>query len=485
MGARWRGTARTVLGSLLLLAGALGLFLLIRSVGEGLSAPAGTGQPVGSAAAGDALLHVLLTLAAVLALGQVLSRLLALLWQPPVMGEMLAGILLGPSLLGSEGAEWLLPKTAAPLLGVLAQLGVILYMFLVGLDLNARLLRRHARAAVGISQAGIVVPFLLGTALALGLYPRLAPPGVPFTSFSLFLGISLSITAFPVLARILADLGLMRTELGVVALGCAAADDATGWCLLALVVGVAQAAVGAGLTVAVGTLGFFVGLLLLVRPALRPWLRADLPESALQRRLPIIYLLLLLSALATEWIGIHAIFGAFLFGALIPHDCPLARALVRQMHGLVTILLLPAFFAFTGMRTRIDLMTGGEDWLLCGLIVLAAVAGKFGGVLVAARVAGLHWRLAAALGALMNTRGLMELVVLNIGLDLGVLSPALFAMMVIMALATTLMTAPLVRLLVGVASAAATRAPLPCGAGTAAEQELPQGAGHDGERPAP
>jgi Kef-type K+ transport system membrane component KefB len=240
---------------------------------------------------------------------------------------------------------------------------------------------------------------------------------------------------------------MLRTELGAIALSCAATDDVTAWCLLAFVVGVAQAQVGAGLLVAAGTLAYITLMFLLIRPLLRcvmaRWDTEPLPRSAAA----FVFVALLLSALATEYIGIHAIFGAFLLGAIIPHDSLVARTFTRHLEAVVTVLFLPAFFAFTGMRTRIDLVSGMEQWLLCGLIVVVATGGKVGGTVVAARLTGLRWRQAAALGTLMNTRGLMELIVLNIGLDLQVISPTLFAMMVVMALVTTLTTAPVLQVL--------------------------------------
>lgn len=434
----------------LMVLGTVGAFLLIRSYGETLAAPAAavTGSSAEEPRKSDVLLHVLLALAAVIILGQLLARLFAWIHQPPVIGEVVAGILLGPSLIGPEASAWILPPSAAPFLGVIAQLGVVLYMFLVGLELNAELLRHRAQATVATSHASILFPFLLGALLALFLYPRLSSSDVPFTSFALFLGVAMSITAFPVLARILTDRGMTRTELGVLALSCAAIDDVTAWCLLAFVVGVARAQLGEGLLVVAGTVAYLAFMLLLIRPAVRwvaaRWDREHLPRGAVG----LVFVALLLSAYATEWIGIHAIFGAFLLGAVVPHDSALARAFLRQLENVVTVLLLPAFFAFTGMRTRIDLVSGLELWLICGLILLVATVGKFGGTLVASRLAGLSWRDAAALGVLMNTRGLMELVVLNIGLDLKVISPTLFAMMVLMALATTIATTPILRQLI-------------------------------------
>ena len=364
-----------------------------------------------------------------------------------MIGEVVAGIVLGPSLLGPETSAWILPPAVAPFLGLIAQLGVILYMFLVGLELNARLLTHRVHATVATSHASILVPFLLGALLALALYPGLSSSQVPFTSFALFMGVAMSITAFPVLARILTDRGMTRTELGVIALSCAAIDDVTAWCLLAFVVGIARAQVTEGLLVTAGALGYIACMLLLARPLLRRvavrWATEPLPHEAVA----LVFVALLLSTLTAEIIGIHAIFGAFLLGAVIPHESAMARAMIRQLEHLVMVLLLPAFFAFTGMRTRLDLVSGLDQWALCGLIILIATLGKFGGTFVAARLTGLGWRTAAALGTLMNTRGLMELIVLNVGLDLRVISPTLFAMMVMMALVTTMATAPGLRLL--------------------------------------
>jgi Kef-type K+ transport system membrane component KefB len=287
------------------------------------------------------------------------------------------------------------------------------------------------------------VPFVLGAALALVLYPRLSSADVSFTNFALFMGVAMAITAFPVLARILTDRGMSRTELGVIALACAAINDAVAWCLLAFIVGVVHAEVGRGLQVAIGAAAYVAFMILVVRPyiarAISRWNPAASsgPAAAL-------FIALLASALTTEAIGIHAIFGAFLLGAIVPHDSEAAHALSRQLRDVVTVLLLPAFFAFTGMRTRIDLLSTGELWLFCGLIIVVATVGKFAGTFAAARLTGLDSRQATILGTLMNTRGLMELIVLNIGLELRVISPTLFAMMVIMAIVTTVSTSPVV-----------------------------------------
>ena len=434
--------------------GAIALFLLVRRYGETLTAPAPaaidtTGSAAAVVTAPNALLHVLIALAAVVLVGRLLGRLFAWVGQPPVIGEVIGGILLGPSLLGRVApdiAAYVLPPSVAPYLGVIAQLGVMLYMFIVGLQLNAGLLRSRAHATVAISHASIVAPFVLGSLLALFLYPRLSTSDVSFTSFALFMGVAMSITAFPVLARILTDRGMAATELGVVALTCAAADDVTAWCLLAFVVGVAQANVQGALLVTVLAIAFIAAMFLVVRPLVARLLSRSVGRMPGRESVALALVCMLLSALTTEWIGVHAIFGAFLFGVVIPHDSALARALIERLEDLVLILLLPAFFAFTGMRTRIDLVSGSSPWLICGLVILVATTGKFAGTFAAARLTGIDWRGAASLGILMNTRGLMALIVLDAGLNMGVISPTLFAMMVIMAVVTTVATTPMLNL---------------------------------------
>jgi Kef-type K+ transport system membrane component KefB len=440
---------RTLVAYVLLLTVAVGVFFLVRYYGQALQAPAPLERPAGeSTAAKVDVFHILLALAVVIAAGQALGRLFKYLGQPPVIGEVVGGILLGPTLLGriSPGAYgYLLPEGVSPYLEAIAQLGVILYMFLVGLDLNASLLHKRAAATVAISHASIVCPFVLGCLLALGLFPRLSTSDVPFTSFALFMGVAMSITAFPVLARILTDRNLTRTELGVVALTCAATDDVTAWCLLALLSGVVQDQLGGLGLIVLGTVAYVAFMFLVVRPVIAR-LTTRFDHGKLTTGVAaLVFVGLLLSSLATEAIGIHAIFGAFLLGAVIPHDSTIAREFTRRMSDVVTIFLLPAFFALTGMRTRIDF--GLSDWLLCGVIILTATVGKFGGSFGAARLNGLGWRDSASLGLLMNTRGLMELIVLHIGLKLQVISATLFAMMVLMSLVTTLSTTPLLQLL--------------------------------------
>jgi Kef-type K+ transport system membrane component KefB len=435
-----------------MLAGAVLLFHWIRSQGETLVAPVRTEAPALTSprAPVDVLEHVLLALAVVVAASRLLGAVFRFLRQPPVIGEVVAGILLGPSLLGRVAPDvqaFLLPPDVAPYLGVIAQVGVILFMFLVGLELDTRVLRKHSSTILAISQASIVVPFVCGSLLALWLYPKLSSSDVGFTGFTLFMGVSLSVTAFPVLARILSDSGLARTRLGTLALSCAAVSDATAWCLLAFVVSMVRAEGTSSFATLAFTLLYVTAMLLVVRPIVGRLVRRQELVGKLDRvATTLAFLGLLASALVTESIGIHALFGAFLLGAIVPHDSLLARELTRRIEDFVVVLLLPVFFAFTGMRTQMGLLQGATDWLLCGVIVAVACAGKFGGTALAGRLSGLGWREACSIGVLMNTRGLMELVVLNVGLDLGVISPRLFVMLVIMAVVTTLLTSPLLHL---------------------------------------
>lgn len=370
------------------------------------------------------------------------------LHQPQVIGEMIAGILLGPSLLG-----WLAPGVSATLfppeslgfLNALSQIGLLLFMFLVGLEFDPKLLRNQGHAAVVTSHASIIAPFALGAGLAFYLYPRLSDPHVQFTNFALFMGIAMSITAFPVLARILTERRMLRSKVGMMTIACAAVDDVTGWSILAAIVLFTNASTGASplwLTLA-GTVVYLVVMILGLRPLVQRLAINFQMRGISQDMMTLIFLVLLVSGLVTEWLGIHALFGAFLAGVIMPKQHSFVHALTEKLEYVAVVLLLPLFFAFTGLRTSVGLLNGADMWFYCSLIIVVAVTGKFGGSTVAARWTGMAWREASAVGVLMNTRGLMELVVLNIGLDIGILSPTLFAMMVIMAIVTTVMTAPL------------------------------------------
>lgn len=391
------------------------------------------------------LLQIVVIIAVARGLGLVFKR----INQPQVMGEMVAGILLGPSFFGwlSPGLfVALFPPESLGFLNSLSQVGLLLFMFVVGLEINPQGLRERRHMVVLTSHVSIIFPFLLGSLLALYLYPRLSDDRVKFIHFTLFLGTAMSITAFPVLARVLAERKLLHTQMGAAAIACAAVDDVSAWCILAgvvLLVRATGAATPFSLTL-LGSVAYIALMLTIVRRLLHSFKRVYCERGIItQDRLAFILLLVLSSAWITEKLGIHALFGAFLMGAIMPKDQQLVRALTEKLWDLTVILMLPLFFAFTGLRTRVGLLSGTEMWLYCGLILCVAIAGKCGGTMLSAKLSGMSWREAGALGILMNTRGLMELVVLNIGLDIGVISPAVFAMLVLMALTTTFMTTPL------------------------------------------
>jgi Kef-type K+ transport system membrane component KefB len=369
--------------------------------------------------------------------------------QPRVVGEMVAGILLGPSLLGwvapgLSGAVFP-PESLGPLYA-LSQIGLLIFMFMVGLELDTKKLRRLGHVAVVISNASIVVPFVLGALLASQLYQRVAAGDVPFNGFVLFIGAAMSVTAFPVLARILTEQNLLGTRLGALSIICAAVGDVTAWCILAGIVGVVRAEVNqlALWQMLAGLAAYFAFMLLVLKPVFKG-LAARSPGAS-DTTLAVLLPCAFASSWATEWLGIHALFGAFFAGVIMPKEEGFAEDVVRKLRPLVVVVLLPLFFAFTGLRTDMRLVVGPAMLLYSVLVFAVAVAGKFGGSAVAARVMGVPWREAAAIGVLMNTRGLMELVILNIGLDIGVLNRSLFSMMVLMAVGTTLMTTPLLSL---------------------------------------
>lgn len=410
------------------------------------------------AAATSDVNHILLSLLVQLSIIMILSRGLGLLFrrihQPLVIGEIVAGIVLGPSLFGllaPSTAQLIFPAATAPYLNILAQVGLLLFMFLIGLELNISTLKGQGHHAVLISHASIIVPFLLGSLLALFLYDSFAPDGVPFTAFALFLGTAMSITAFPVLARILTESKLHTTPLGALVITCAAVDDVTAWCILAFVVSIVRSGDLSSATVATLATALYIGVMLtLVRAAMQRIVRRL--EQHPQPHTPQLAMALIVvgtfcSAMITEVIGIHTIFGAFMFGVIMPRDSALLREFTIKIEDMTTVVLLPLFFAYTGLRTQIGLLNQPALWLVCLLVIAVATAGKFGGAALAARWVGVDWRSASAIGVLMNTRGLMELIVLNIGLDLGVISPTLFAMMVIMAIVTTFITTPILHVL--------------------------------------
>ncbi len=367
--------------------------------------------------------------------------------QPSVIGEMIAGIVLGPSLVGMyfpEFSAFLFPKESLGNLQFLSQIGLILFMYIVGMELDLSVLRKKAHDAVVISHASIIIPFALGIGLSYFIYKEFAPEGIQFTSFALFIAIAMSITAFPVLARIVQERNLQKTKLGTVVITCAAADDITAWCILAAVIAIVKAgSFESSIYVILMAIAYVFFMIKIVRPFLKRIGDLQAGKSTINKPMvAIFFLTLILSAYATEVIGIHALFGAFMAGAIMPENAKFRTLFIDKVEDVALVLLLPLFFVFTGLRTQIGLLNDSHLWITAGFIILTAVIGKFAGSALTAKFLGINWKESLTIGALMNTRGLMELIVLNIGYDLGVLSPQIFAMMVIMALFTTFMTGP-------------------------------------------
>lgn len=396
------------------------------------------------------LLLLLVQVAAIIFATKAAGWLVRLIGQPPVVGELAAGILLGPSLFGwvAPGAYGaLFPSNSLGFLQALSQVGLLLYMFMVGLEFNPRGLRRHGPILFLASHFSISLILALIAVVSYFLYPRLSDGSVTFPEFALFLGVALSITAFPVLARIIRERHMSRTSLGTFAIGCAAVDDVTAWVLLAYVLGLVRsiqsstplAAIFAGLT------GYVVLMATAVRAGLKRLLTGERwrgPHSEMMMSL--VFLMLLASAAATEWLGIHIVFGAFLFGAIVPKEFGIAEELEAKLAPITEILLLPILYAVIGLRTSVGALHGPEMWACLCVLLSTALLGKLGGVTLAARAFGVSWRSAFAFGTLMNTRGLMELVMAKIGLDLGIVNQAVFSMLVLIALITTALTSPVV-----------------------------------------
>ncbi|MCA1579520.1 MAG: cation:proton antiporter [Acidobacteria bacterium] len=372
--------------------------------------------------------------------------------QPQVVGEMVAGVLLGPSLLG-----WLAPGFFASLfprdslgpLAVLSQIGLLLFMFMVGLELDTKKLRKLGHVAIVISNTSIIVPFALGAILAVFLYPRMADQSIPFTGFLLFMGAAMSVTAFPVLARILSERNMLGSRLGTLTIACAAVDDVTAWCLLAVIVAVVKSELHqlALWQMLLGLAVYVAFMLFVLKPLMRRLIERHADTTKNDMIVAVLLVCMLASSWATEWLGVHALFGAFFAGVIAPKENSFTEDVRKRLQLPVVVLLIPLFFAITGLQMSVGLISGPEMILYCVLVFVVAVAGKFGGSMIAARVMGTPWRDAASIGILMNTRGLVELVILNIGLDIGVLTRPLFSIMVLMAVGTTLMTTPLLSLI--------------------------------------
>ncbi|MFF2627769.1 cation:proton antiporter [Kitasatospora griseola] len=404
--------------------------------------PAGAGGPL------FRLLIAASVVIAVAALGGAVARRCG---QPAVVGELVAGFVLGPSVLGALAPQVqhsLFPASVLPQLDLLAQLGVVFFMFLVGAELPSGLLRRSTRTGLVIGHASTAIPFLIGISMALWLHHRYPSNGAGMTAYLLFIGLSFAITAFPVLARILAERRMLHSPLGVTGMAAAGIGDATGWSLLVVVIAIVRGTSVTSAVLAVAYMAAFVVIMMLVvRPLLARTLRwADRRPSVRDGVSAGLICLVLVSALATDRMGVHTIFGAFMAGVVMPRQSPLFREMAGKIHGITVWVMLPLFFAIVGLRTQLNTLSGTTAWLTCLAVLVVAVVAKFGsGTVAALSVGGYSRRESLAIGAMMNCRGLTELIVLNLGVELGVLTPALFAMFVCMALVTTAMTGPILR----------------------------------------
>ena len=393
---------------------------------------------------------LLIQIIAVLLMVRLFGFLFKHIGQPGVIGEIVAGIVLGPSVLGyffPDVFQALFPPESLTNLELLSQVGLVLFMFVIGMELDFSVLKNKINETLVISHAGILVPFFLGIVASYWIYEEYAAAQTAFLPFALFIGISMSITAFPVLARIIQERNMTKTSLGTLAIASAANDDVTAWCLLA-VIAIAKAGTFASALYAIGLTALYIIIMfMVVRPFLKKVGEVYANQEVINKTfVALILLILIISSTLTEIIGIHALFGAFMAGVVMPPSIGFRKVMMEKVEDIALVFFLPLFFAFTGLRTEIGLINSPALWGVCLLLITVAVAGKLGGCAVAARLVGESWKDSFTIGTLMNTRGLMELVALNIGYEMGVLPPSIFVILVIMALVTTFMTTPLLHL---------------------------------------
>ena len=394
---------------------------------------------------------LLIQINAVLLMVRLFGFLFKHIGQPGVIGEIVAGIVLGPSVLGyffPDVFQALFPPESLTNLELLSQVGLVLFMFVIGMELDFSVLKNKINETLVISHAGILVPFFLGIVASYWIYEEYAAAQTAFLPFALFIGISMSITAFPVLARIIQERNMTKTSLGTLAIASAANDDVTAWCLLAVVIAIAKAGTFASALYAIGLTALYIIIMfMVVRPFLKKVGEVYANQEVINKTfVALILLILIISSTLTEIIGIHALFGAFMAGVVMPPSIGFRKVMMEKVEDIALVFFLPLFFAFTGLRTEIGLINSPALWGVCLLLITVAVAGKLGGCAVAARLVGESWKDSFTIGTLMNTRGLMELVALNIGYEMGVLPPSIFVILVIMALVTTFMTTPLLHL---------------------------------------
>ncbi len=401
------------------------------------------------------LFHLLLGLLTIICISRLIHLILKFIYQPLVISEMIAGILIGPSFLGilsPELFQFIIPPTIIPAIQTISQMGIIIYMFIIGLEFDGSILKNNNNSIIAVAIASIIFPFIIGIGLAIWLlnHNLMLPTttNVSFVGFALFMGVSISITAFPVLARILADQNMHKSTIGLLVLTCASFNDVIAWCLLALVISIVNSAIGNGITTILLTLLYITIMIFLIKP-----LAQSLSNYLIkykykdEQQITIVIISLITSALIAEYIGIHAIFGAFLLGIVIPKDNEVINNMSHKLKDLICIIFLPAFFAYIGIKTQFNSIDSINSWVLCGCIILLATIGKFGGTYFTARLFKMDIKKSTSLAILMNTRGLVELIVLNIGLELGIINQQLFTIMVIMAIFTTCMTGPALHLI--------------------------------------
>lgn len=427
------------------------------------------------------LVTLVLQIGVVLAVCRLVGELFLKIGQPRVNGEMFAGVLLGPSLLGvlaPHASAYVFPKASLDFLNALGQIGVVIYMFLAGLEIDPDELKKQAGPAAGSSLACIVAPFVLAYPLALYLYPRVSTPSVNFLNFALFLGAATSITAFPMLARILAERRMLTSQLGVVSVTAAAVAGVATWCILAYIVLLIKSGKGGGtlLWTVAGIVAFAAVMFGVVRRLLRRYATVFTKQGNLSDRAMAAMMIFLVAAgVCTGYLGLHPLFGAFVTGMAMPKELRFVRYVRERLETITLAVLLPLFFAYSGLRTNVLTVKGAQMWMWCGLIIGFAILGKIVAPMLAAWAAGMPPRVAAGLGALLNTRGLISLVVFNIGLDLKVISVTLFSMLVMMALVNTILTTWLLDLFLPSASMQPADGEAPAGAMAEAEAEAPAG----------
>ncbi len=403
----------------------------------------------------DLLLKVLIELIVIIVAARLFAIVFRWFRQPAVVGEIAAGLILGPSCFGyffPATSAWIFDPALADIFGVLSQVGLILLLFLVGLEFDFRHLRSNGRAALTIALVGIALPLMLGMGWALITHSFLesnASLPVPRLGFVLFMGVAMSVTAIPVLGRVMMELNITRTRLGAVTISAAAVDDACGWILLATISSIVRAEFDLWVSVRMilETVGFAAIMFWGVRPPMKAFIRTALRHDngdLSPTSLAVVLVVMFLAAIATSTIGIFAIFGAFVLGTVLSDEIEFREVFARHMRDFLTVFFLPIFFTYTGLRTNLGSLNAPLLWLLFAGVLACAVAGKLGGCWIAARAGGFPSRDAACIGALMNTRGLMGLVVINVGRDLGVIPDSVYCMLTLTALVTTVMTMPLV-----------------------------------------